>query len=261
MTDKNIKTAKCYEVIEVKVSDSHSHAYKPHLHSELSIGIIERGKTILTIDSKDHLFSEGDAVIIMPYIVHNCQPVDIDNWAFTMIYLDDSYKRAFTRSLGSDLKIGIAKLGSHEFSVIKNLSKTLLSDDGEFCDEVEIIDCLNSIINSIKIKIEKEIDTNIESIRSYINENFLQEISLDVLESLFQIDKFKLIRSFKKLYNTTPSAYQLQLKVDCSKQLMKTEHDLASVALASGFYDQAHFTREFKKTTGMTPRYYMLSMK
>ena len=78
---------------------------------------------------------------------------------------------------------------------------------------------------------------------------------------MFHIDKFKLIRSFKKLYNITPSAYQLQLKVDYSKQLMKTEPDLISVALASGFYDQAHFTREFKKTTGMTPRYYIMSMK
>lgn len=203
----------------------------------------------------------GDAVIIMPYVIHNCQPVDIDNWAFTMIYLADSYKEAFTKFLGEDLKIGIAKLGPYEFSLIKNLSKTLLSDNNEFGEEVEIIDCLNSIIDSIEVKIEKKINTNIESIRNYINNNFLEELSLDTLQGMFNIDKFKLIRSFKKLYNITPSAYQLQLKVDYSKQLMKTEPDLISVALASGFYDQAHFTREFKKTTGMTPRYDIISMK
>ena len=75
----------------------------------------------------------GDAVIIMPYVIHNCQPVDIDNWAFTMIYLADSYKEAFTKFLGEDLKIGIAKLGPYEFSLIKNLSKTLLSDNNEWC--------------------------------------------------------------------------------------------------------------------------------
>tara|TARA_Y100001933_G_scaffold247687_1_gene280793 strand:+ start:250 stop:1035 length:786 start_codon:yes stop_codon:yes gene_type:complete len=261
MTDKNIRTAKCYEVIEVKVSDSHPHAYKPHLHSELSIGIIESGNTILTIDNTDYHFSKGDAVIIMPYVVHNCQPVDISTWAFTMIHLEDPYKEAFIKSLGADLKIGIAPLGPHEFSLIKTLSKTLRLDNNAFAEEVAIIDCLNAIIDSVVVKIEKEIDSNMECIRSYINDNFLEEISLDILEALFHIDKFRLIRCFKKLFNTTPSAYQLLLKVDHSKQLMKTEHDLSSVALASGFYDQAHFTREFKKTTGMTPKYYMMSMK
>ncbi|MBN2899766.1 MAG: helix-turn-helix transcriptional regulator [Clostridia bacterium] len=261
MTVKNLRTAKCYEIIEVKVSDSHPHAYKPHLHSQLSIGIIESGETILTIDEVDCHFSKGDAVIIMPYVVHNCQPVDITNWAFTMIYLDDTYKDAFEKSLGKDLKIGVAKLGPQEFSLIKNLSRTLLSEHHAFSKEVEIIDCLSTIIDSIEVKIEKTFDTHMDAIRDYINEYFLKELSLDDLEARFHVDKFKMIRSFKRLYNTTPSAYQLQLKVDYAKQLMKTESDLASVALASGFYDQAHFTREFKKTTGMTPKYYLTSIK
>ncbi len=261
MAEKMITASKYYEVLEVKVSDSHPHAYKAHLHSELSIGVIERGETILTIDNTDYHFSEGDAVIIMPYVIHNCKPVDIHHWAFTMIYLDDPYKEAFTNAIGKDLKIGIAKLGSHEFQLIKNLSQMLLLEHNTFFEEVELIDCLISIMDSIEVKIEKEIDSHIERIRDYIHHHFLEDISLDLIESQFRIDRFKLIRSFKRLYNTTPSAYQLQLKVDYAKQLIKNESDLITIALTSGFYDQAHFTREFKKSTGMTPKHYLTTMK
>ncbi len=57
----------------------------------------------------------------MPYVIHNCQPVDINNWAFTMIYLDNSYKDLLMESIHPDMKIGISKLGRSEFDMIKKI--------------------------------------------------------------------------------------------------------------------------------------------
>jgi len=266
MKTGKLKTTKAYSMIEVKVNDTHPHAYKPHLHSELSIGIIQKGTTTLTINDIDYTFVEGDAVVIMPYVIHNCQPVDTNNWAFTMIYLSDSNKDALVELLSPDFKIGIKKLGKEEFERIVSLSHTLKTEKDDFSKEVEIIDCLNTIIESIDLSVLVELDKVIESIRGYIDENFLNELSLDLLEEQFSINKFKLIRRFKKLYNSTPSAYQRQLKVNYAKQLMKEcmgkekphkdETDLVNVALKAGFYDQAHLTKEFKKATGLTPKQY-----
>jgi AraC-like DNA-binding protein len=256
MKTEKLTTTKPYSMIEVKVNDAHQHAYKAHLHSELSIGIIQKGTTLLTINDIDYIFTEGDAVVIMPYVIHNCQPVDMKNWAFTMIYLDDSYKDALTEALSPDVKIGIKKLGTGEFKHITRLTRVLKTEDDGFCEEVEIIDCLNTIIESIDQYVLGELDVATEGIRKYIDKNFLSELSLDALEQRFNINKFKLIRRFKKLYNSTPSAYQLQLKVNHAKQLLKKETDLVEVALKTGFYDQAHFTKEFKKAVGLTPKQY-----
>ncbi len=260
MVHKKPTTARFYDVLEVKTGDVHTHAYKPHLHSELSIGVIERGETVLTIDGQDYHFKEGEAIIIMPYVVHNCQPVDINNWAFTMIYLDNAYKDGLMKTLSPNMQIGISKLSKNEYALIKNLSQALQSENDPFSEEVQIIDCLNMIVESIELKLEKEISKNIASIHQYIGEHFLEDIRLEKLENLFNIDRFKLIRRFKASYNCTPSAYQLQLKVDYSKRLMKKQTTLSDIALDAGFYDQAHFTREFKKSTGMTPNYYLKSI-
>ncbi|SHJ82728.1 AraC-type DNA-binding protein [Dethiosulfatibacter aminovorans DSM 17477] len=259
MENNKVKSSSIYDMLEVKVNDSHPHAYKPHLHSELSIGIIDKGKTRLTINDMDYELCEGEAVIIMPYVVHNCQPLDINNWAFTMIYLDDSFRDELTASIGNDLKIGITKLGTKEFKLIKNLANTLKSENDDFIKEIEIIDCINEIIESIEVKVYSDMDSIIEQIRCYIKDNFLASLSLDELSKSFDMNKFKLIRRFKKIYDSTPSAYQLQLKVDYAKQLMKHEKDLVAISLKAGFYDQAHFSKEFKKATGITPRQYALS--
>lgn len=261
MAHKKPKTAQFYDVLEVKTGDVHTHAYKPHLHSELSIGVIERGETVLTIDGQDYHFKEGEAIIIMPYVVHNCQPVDINNWAFTMIYLDNAYKEGLMKTLSPNLQIGISKLSKNEYALIKSLSQALQSENDPFSEEVQIIDCLNMIVDSIEMKLEKEISKNIASIHQYMEEHFLEDIRLETLENLFNIDRFKLIRRFKASYNCTPSAYQLQLRVNYSKQLMKKQNNLSEIALEAGFYDQAHFSREFKKSAGMTPNYYLKSIQ
>ena len=88
------------------------------------------------------------------------------------------------------------------------------------------------------------INYTIQEINEYIKNNFLKEISLDYLQSVFKINKFVLIREFKRVYNTTPSAYQLQLKTDYAKQLFHKGDNFAEIALEAGFYDQAHFSKE-----------------
>ncbi len=135
-----------------------------------------------------------------------------------------------------------------------------MDNHDSFIKEVEIIDCLNEIIDSIELKINQNSDKNIQNVKEYIDEHYLEDLSLENIETEFCIDKFKLIRRFKKIYNSTPSAYQLQLKVNHAKQLMKTENVIVNLALSAGFYDQAHFTKEFKKSTGMTPGQYMKSV-
>jgi AraC-like DNA-binding protein len=101
---------------------------------------------------------------------------------------------------------------------------------------------------------------HINKIKEYIKDNFFKEITLDCLQSIFKINKFTLIRGFKKAYNTTPSAYQLQLKIDYSKQCLHHHHNFAEIALEAGFYDQAHFSKEFKRVYGVTPLDYYKSL-
>ncbi len=60
---------------------------------------------------------------------------------------------------------------------------------------------------------------------------------------------------FKTSLGETPHQYVIRQRVERARSLLEQGSlSLAEVALAVGFYDQAHLTNNFKRLTGMTPR-------
>ncbi|MEZ1842764.1 helix-turn-helix domain-containing protein, partial [Pseudomonas putida] len=54
-------------------------------------------------------------------------------------------------------------------------------------------------------------------------------------------------------YGVPPHTYQLQCRVRQAKRLLLEERPLAELAQHLGFYDQAHFSRLFRRTYGLPP--------
>ena len=51
--------------------------------------------------------------------------------------------------------------------------------------------------------------------------------------------------------------YVLSLRIQEAQRLLSTtDSTIGEIALAIGFYDQSHFTKRFRKLTGMTPLAY-----
>lgn len=64
----------------------------------------------------------------------------------------------------------------------------------------------------------------------------------------------QLERRFKKLFKITPLKYINQVRLHAAAQLLtSTEESLGSIASDCGFYDQSHFTHQFKKAHGISP--------
>lgn len=79
---------------------------------------------------------------------------------------------------------------------------------------------------------------------------------LEVTELAHAVDLSvsQLNRRFRATYQMSPSEYLQRLRVhEASRLLAETEKAIGEVALATGFYDQAHLTRMFRKWMGMTP--------
>jgi len=64
-------------------------------------------------------------------------------------------------------------------------------------------------------------------------------------------------RQFRELLRMSPREYLLSLRVQEAQRLLSTtQHSLAQIAVEVGFYDQSHFTKRFRRVTGLTPRAY-----
>jgi AraC-like DNA-binding protein len=64
-------------------------------------------------------------------------------------------------------------------------------------------------------------------------------------------------RKFQAVFHMTPQKYLRKLRMrTASRALVSTGQTLAEVAAGCGFSDQSHFTREFRRHFGRTPRAY-----
>lgn len=64
-------------------------------------------------------------------------------------------------------------------------------------------------------------------------------------------------RAFAAEYGLPPQQYQKRLRLQmASRRLVATRESLSGIAATCGFADQSHFTREFRRLTGMTPGRY-----
>jgi transcriptional regulator GlxA family with amidase domain len=99
----------------------------------------------------------------------------------------------------------------------------------------------------------------IAAVQHYLHGVRDQKLNLGALARRFSLDKYQLIRHFKRQVGVTPNGYLTRLRIEQAKGLLAQGHAPVAVALETGFYDQSHFARCFRTHTGVTPRDYQKS--
>ncbi|MDT4897619.1 MAG: AraC family transcriptional regulator [Acidobacteriota bacterium] len=93
--------------------------------------------------------------------------------------------------------------------------------------------------------------------RDIIHEQFSIHLSLDPIAREVGVHPVHLARMFRKHYRCTVGEYVRRMRVEnACRKMVTTQTPLIEIALASGFSDQSHFTRIFKRLKGLTPAEY-----
>ena len=92
--------------------------------------------------------------------------------------------------------------------------------------------------------------------RSYLMERYNQSITLEELATASGITKFHLVRAFARQTGLPPHAFQVHVRIERARSLLRRGLLPVEVAMIVGFADQSHLTRHFKRTWGITPGAY-----
>ena len=96
-------------------------------------------------------------------------------------------------------------------------------------------------------------DRAFEQARDYINDRFETPITLKEISAAAGLSPFQLGRVFHRKIGIAPHAYCINVRVNRAKQLLRAGQSIGEVAVNTGFTDQSHLTRWFKRLTGVTP--------
>jgi len=94
-------------------------------------------------------------------------------------------------------------------------------------------------------------------VRSLLEDRFRGSLTIREVGEMAQVHPVHLARQFRRYFGCSPSDYVRSLRVAHARRALRTTGEaLTAIAAGSGFADQSHFTREFRRVTGMTPAAY-----
>lgn len=102
----------------------------------------------------------------------------------------------------------------------------------------------------------------LNQLKKYIDNHFLQKLSLSQLSRICMLNEFKVKNGFKSLFNTTVFGYIRQLRMEYACQLLRhSDRSVTDIADSLNYQYPHHFSTAFKKYTGKSPMDYRSECK
>jgi AraC family transcriptional regulator len=97
----------------------------------------------------------------------------------------------------------------------------------------------------------------LERARDLLHERRSEQLEiLDVAREV-GVPPARLARAFRAAFGMPLATYHRRVRLDwAAHQIERYDTPISAIALRAGFYDQAHFTRHFRRHTGRTPAEY-----
>ena len=98
--------------------------------------------------------------------------------------------------------------------------------------------------------------------KELLHEHFSESLKLDDMAQAVGVHPVHLAQTFHKMYGCTIGDYVRRLRIErACHELATSASTIVDIALATGFCDQSHFTRTFKRFIGIAPSQYRYAVR
>jgi len=254
--------------IELRYAKQIRGCSKSHTHEMITISAIENGKVDLILLDTNKDIAPGIISILNPNIAHCVEVLNKNSYGDYVLHVDTKWCTElqqevfnhnndftpFSSPIVDDFEI---------YTQYINLCNKLLDNSTILEKEEKLIEFMTNILiydssqtTNLTVQAEPNKNEISKQIKSYLDSNFLNEITLKDISSKLDLSIVHIIRLFKKEYQLPIHSYILNKKVHKARELLSEDISLVDVAHESGFYDQSHFHKSFKRVFSISPKEY-----
>ena len=246
-----------------------------HWHDEFEIIYVRSGFLTVSISGESYIGKTGDAFVVSPGNLHlmgsQTGTVDYYTFLFPLKYISFRTDDMLDEKLLEPLNSGHLMICPRVNDTAKELCEQLIkiyeakNDESESKITTQVrtkIILLQFILEMWKKGFVTENDTSgrntvEKEMVSYIQQNFMEKISLKEFSEQFHLSEKYISRYFKEHFHITLSQYITHLRLEHAKQLLQdTDIPVTEIAMQSGYQNVSYFIRSFKKTYGVSPLKY-----
>lgn len=228
-----------------------TNAFPVHFHTTYNLGIIENGERELFYRGTPNSLKQDDVFVIEPFEPHSCKAIKTTH----------SYKIiSFTLNKAPYFPQLIID-NTHLADLLRKFHSSIGRESNTTKQAIlfeEILAILSSIAEESKVGLCRDTCFNrINQAKQFIEKYCRQEISLKEMADKACLSEFHFSRFFHKQYGLSPYAYYLVCKMKKAQHILVKQKSVTAAAYETGFFDQSHFVRLFKKHIGITPGKYL----
>lgn len=241
------------------------HAYDPHDHDEVLVGVTLQGVQRFHCHRSLHTSTPGRAILIEPGAVHDGHAPEEGGFTYAMLYLPQSWV--------ADM---LQRLGQWDIAAIQPAFRSTLTTDTALSAAIrqaflavhhgegrlardQSLDRMLRLLSphlSADARVPGDSAARMARARDFLHAQMERDVGLDELAVHADMDRFRLTRQFQRTFGLSPHAYLIRLRLRVARALLANGQEPADVAIKVGFADQSHLGRWFKRAYRLTPAAY-----
>ena len=112
-----------------------------------------------------------------------------------------------------------------------------------------------------RISAQTSLSSSIAKTLQFMEQNFVEPLTLGQLAAIANLTLFRFAAVFRREVGMPPYRYISHLRIQQAMALLQQGVPSAVVAAETGFFDQSHMYRHFKRVCGITPSQFRASIK
>jgi AraC-like DNA-binding protein len=245
-----------HEVFHARFVD---YAYPPHVHDAWTVFLVDDGWIRYDLETR-HRGAGGEGVFILPpSVVHDGRAGAHGGFRKRVLYL--STEVLDERLIGPAVDRPVIP-GPALRQAVHALHRALGHPD----DALEAESRLALVGDRLRAHLTAALPGTGSSpqglagdLRDLLEERLFERTTLAQAGRDLGASPSHLVRCFTGSFGIAPHRYVTARRIDAARRRLLDGEPIALVAAGVGFYDQAHFSRQFKRHVGTSPGRYVLS--
>jgi AraC-like DNA-binding protein len=250
--------------VQLLMAQYSAYRYDRHVHDTYSFGLTFDGVQSFTCRGARHNNTAGRLIAFNPDEAHDGQPGNGDGFAYAMLWVDSDVLGQCARKAAAPHFVAPtfedAALARSFAALLPQLAgshanESLLSQDAVHTWLLELA-TRHGRVQAAEVPGVRAAQPHAYRMREYLRAHSDQDVQIGELAAYAGVSRVHATRVFSQTFGIAPHQYLNSLRVLHAKRLIDQGHSLAAAAVASGYSDQAHMSKRFKASIGVSPGAY-----
>jgi len=253
---------------DMVTAEYYDHEFAPHWHDAYTVPVIEAGAECYDYRGSRYVAEAGSVPVINPGELHTGARAVDAGWRYRVFYLPVP----FVENLASEMSGRAAASPWFAAGIIRDtdLARRLVAahraleragqaaSADPLAAETALVDAVSTLLARHALERPSPAPlaahaVRVATMKARLADDLLEPVTLAELARTVGLSMFHAARLFTRETGLAPHAWRNQLRIARALPALRAGASIAHVAAASGFTDQSHFTRHFKRAFGVAP--------